>query len=288
MKSRKWCQISVRIDEPYQDLLVGQLTLLGFSGFVQEEKSLSCFISANKWTSAIRARFQTTLERFKFEFPVVDLSFMVKSIREENWNRTWEKQTGIVEATPHIIIKPSWKKLPKHYSNKIVLQVDPKMSFGTGHHETTRLSLNLLERFLQPKMKVLDFGCGTGILGIACVKLGSKSVMAVDNDPWAIENTRENIKRNNVQRQMAVRLGSVSAIPRSKYDLIVANIDSRTISRFIKSIVGRTRKEGTIILSGILTSDMPALLPLFEKSLLFPVKLDNENEWTAIALRRVL
>jgi ribosomal protein L11 methyltransferase len=228
------------------------------------------------------------LERFKFEFPVVDLSFTVKSIREENWNKTWEKQTGIVEATPQIIIKPSWKKLPKHHRNKIVLHVDPKMSFGTGHHETTRLSLSLLERFLQPKMTVLDFGCGTGVLGIACVKLGAKSVTAVDLDPWAIENTRENIKRNNVQRQMKVRLGSVSAIPRSKYDLIVANIDFRTISRFLKSIVDRTRKEGTIILSGILTSDMPALLPLFEKNRLVPVKLDNENEWTAVALRRVL
>jgi ribosomal protein L11 methyltransferase len=288
MKSRKWCQISLQINEPYQDLLVGQLALLGFSGFVQEEKSLSCFISANEWTSTIQVKFQKTLERFKFEFPVVDLSFTVKSIREENWNKTWEKQTGIVEATPQIIIKPSWKKLPKHYRNKIVIHVDPKMSFGTGHHETTRLSLSLLERFLQRKMKVLDFGCGTGVLGIACVKLGAKSVMAVDNDPWAIENTRENIKRNNVQRQITVRLGSVSAIPRLKYDCIVANIDFRTISRFIKSIADRTRKEGTIILSGILTSDMPALLPLFEKSLLIPLKLDNENEWTAIALRRVL
>jgi ribosomal protein L11 methyltransferase len=288
MKSRKWCQISVRIDEPYQDLLVGQLALLGFSGFVQEEKSLICFISANKWTSTILAKFQTTLERFKVEFPVIDLTFTVKSIREENWNKTWEKQTGIVEATPQIIIKPSWKKLLKHHRNKIVLHVDPKMSFGTGHHETTRLSLSLLERFLQPKMKVLDFGCGTGVLGIACVKLGAKSVLAVDNDPWAIENTRENIKRNNVQRQMTVRLGSLSAIPRLKYDLIVANIDFRTISRFIKSIVDRTRKEGTIILSGILTSDMPALLLLFEKNLLVPVKLDHENEWTAVALHRVL
>jgi ribosomal protein L11 methyltransferase len=288
MKSRKWYQISVRIDESYQDLLVGQLSLLGFSGFVQEDKSLKCFMPANKWISSTRARFQTTLERFKFEFPIVDLSFMIKSIREENWNKTWEKQTRIVEATPHIIIKPSWKKLPKRHRNKIILHIDPKMSFGTGHHETTRLSISLLERFLQPKMKVLDFGCGTGVLGIACVKLGAKSVTAVDNDPWAIENSRENIKRNNVQHQMKVRKGSVSSIPRLKYDLIVANIDFRTISRFIKSIVDRTRKESIIILSGILTSDLTALFPLFEKNLLVPMKLDHENEWTAVALRRIL
>jgi ribosomal protein L11 methyltransferase len=288
MKSRKWYQISVRIDESYQDLLVGQLTVLGFNGFVQEENILSCFIPSQKWTSVVRTKFQTTLERFKTEFPVVDLSFTVKSIREENWNKTWEKQTGIVVATPRIIIKPSWKKLPKHHRDKIVLHVDPKMSFGTGHHETTRLSLCLLERFLQPKMNVLDFGCGTGILGIACVKLGAQSVVAVDNDPWSIENTKENIKRNNVQRRMKVRLGSVSVIPRLKFDLIVANIDFRTISRFIKSIVNRSRNDGTIILSGILTSDMPVLLPLFEKNLLVPVTLECENEWTAVALRKAL
>jgi ribosomal protein L11 methylase PrmA len=121
MKSRKWRQISVQIDEPFQDLLVGQLALLGFIGFVQEEKSLSCFISANKWTSTILAKFQSTLKRFKFEFPIVDLSFTVRSIQEENWNKTWEKNTGIVEATPQIIIKPSWKKLPRHHRSKILV-----------------------------------------------------------------------------------------------------------------------------------------------------------------------
>ncbi len=283
---RTWCQISIQLAESYQDLLIGQLTLLDFSGFVQEEKSFDCYIPAKRWTSAVRAKFQRTLKRFKLEFLNVDLSCTIKSIREKNWNKTWEKQTGIVEATPQIIIKPSWKKLPKQHRDKIILHVDPKMSFGTGHHETTRLSLLLLEQFFRPNIRVLDFGCGTGILGIASVKLGAKSVMAVDNDPWAIENTRENIKRNNVQRKMKVRLGSVSTVPHIKYDLIVANIDFRTISRFIKSIVDRSRKDGTIILSGILTSDMPALLLLFGKNRLVPVKLNTENEWTAVALRR--
>jgi ribosomal protein L11 methyltransferase len=231
MKSRKWYQIVVRIDEPYQDLFIGHLTLLSFNGFVQEEKLLSCYLQKNKWTPAIRKEFQTILRRFKFEPPCIDLPFTIRLIHEKNWNKTWEKQTGIVEATPRIIIKPSWKKLPKRHRNKLILHVDPKMSFGTGHHETTRLSLNLIERFLQPKMKVLDFGCGTGVLGIACIKLGAQSVAAIDNDPWAIENTRENIKKNHVQRWFTTQLGSISAIPRSKFDLIVANIDFLTISK---------------------------------------------------------
>ncbi|RPI03198.1 MAG: 50S ribosomal protein L11 methyltransferase, partial [Ignavibacteriae bacterium] len=192
-----------------------------------------------------------------------------------------------VEATPHIIIKPTWKKLPARHRKKLVLHIDPKMSFGTGHHETTRLSLSLIEHFLEPGMSVLDFGTGTGVLGIACIKLGAKSVFAVDNDEWAIENTKENVKKNGVQKQMTVRSGSVSRIPRRRFDLLVANIDFRTISRFVSSLAARTRKNGIMILSGILTGDLPILLKLFAKNSLVPLELVDENEWTSIALRRM-
>jgi ribosomal protein L11 methyltransferase len=287
MKSRSWKQVNLRIDEHFQDLLVGQLSLLGFSGFVQEDHTLGCIIPANKWTPTVGLRFQHLLKRFKTEFPATDLKFTVKLIHEKNWNKLWEKNTGIVEATPRIIIKPSWKTLPRQHRNKLVLHIDPKMSFGTGHHETTRLSLNLIERFLAPNMNVLDFGCGTGVLGIACVQLGARSVFAVDNDPWAIENTLENIKRNHAHRKMTAHLGSISVVPKLKYDLVVANIDFQTISKFIKSISERTRKEGTLILSGILTTDLPILLKVFQRYSLVTAELDNENEWTSIALRKI-
>ena len=87
------------------------------------------------------------MQNLKSNFLPLDLSYSDSIIHEENWNKKWEKQTGIVEATPNIIIKPSWKKLPNRYLKKLVLHIDPKMSFGTGHHETTRLSLSLLEQF---------------------------------------------------------------------------------------------------------------------------------------------
>ena len=173
--------------------------MLGFAGFAQEEKLIKCIIPKQKWNKALINKFELVLSKFKIEFPALDLSYSGSIIHEENWNKKWEKQTGIVEATPHIIIKPSWKKLPNRHLKKLVLHIDPKMSFGTGHHETTRLSLSLLERFLEPQMKVLDFGTGTGVLGIACIKLGAKSVFAIDNDKWAIENTIENVKRNGVR-----------------------------------------------------------------------------------------
>ena len=287
MKTRAWFQVVIRIDERYQDLLIGLLVCIGFTGFVQEDKLLKCILPKQKWDRDFKNKFEITLAKFKIEFPSLDLSYSGLILHEENWNKKWENQTGIVEAAPNIIIKPSWKKLPKRHSKKLVLHIDPKMSFGTGHHETTRLSISLLERFLEPQMKVLDFGTGTGVLGIACIKLGAESVFAIDIDEWAIENAKENLKRNDVQKRMIVRLGSISIIPRRNFDLIVANIDFHTISRFISSLTSRTRNQGIIVLSGILTSDLPVLLKLFAKNALVPIELITENEWTAVALRRM-
>ena len=286
MKSHSWIQVLMHIDEQYQDLLIGLLAHSGFTGFVQEEKLIKCTIPRQKWNTAFKNKFDIVLSKFKIEFPALDLSYTASILHEENWNKKWEKQTGIVEATPRILIKPSWKKIPARQLKKIVLHIDPKMSFGTGHHETTRLSLRLLEQFLEPGMKVLDFGTGTGILAIAGVKLGAISVFAIDNDEWAIENTMENVKRNDAQKRIIVRLGSISNVPRRTFDLLIANIDFRTISRFISSLASRVRKHGIIILSGILTSDMHVLLKLFLTNDLVPIEMVHENEWTSVALRR--
>jgi ribosomal protein L11 methyltransferase len=286
MKSHTWFQANIHIDDHYQDLLIGLLAHSGFTGFFQEEKLIQCIIPKKKWTTAFKSKLDTVLSKFKIEFPALDLSYTGSMIHEENWNKKWENQTGIVEVTPRIMIKPSWKKLPNRHLKKIILHIDPKMSFGTGHHETTRLSLILLERFLEPHMNVLDFGTGTGVLGIACIKLGAQSVFAIDNDEWAIENAIENVRRNDVQKRIVVRLGSISIIPRRRFDLLVANIDFRTISRFISPLAARVRKQGIIILSGILTSDMPVLLKLFLKNDLVLREMVHENEWTSIALRR--
>lgn len=286
MKYRRWYQITIQLAEPYQELLSGQLALIGFNGFLQNEKQIHCFIPHHIWNVSTQNKLKSILKRFKHEVPSLKLRYNTKSLVEQNWNRLWEKRTRIIEVPPQIVIKPSWKILPRRFHNKIILHIDPKMAFGTGHHETTRLTLRLIEHCIRPGMTVLDFGCGTGILGIACAKLGAKSVLAVDHDQWAIENAKENVKRNNVQNQMIVRYGSFSAIPHRKYNLVIANIDFFTISRFIKTFAFIMTKRGIIIFSGILTSDISNLSPILKKHLFVPIKHVNENEWSAIALQR--
>lgn len=287
MKSRQWRQLTFSVPVNYQDLLIGQLSLLGIDGFLQEGQKLHCFIPSARWTKQSERQLHASLERFHNEFPSVNLHYLLSVVKDQNWNRKWEQQAGIVDATDHICIKPSWTKLRKKDAGKLVLHIDPKMSFGTGHHETTRLTLQLIEQYLQPEMRVIDFGCGTGVLGIACAKLGAQSVCMIDNDPWTKPNVLENIKRNHVERNVKFLLGSASKLPHTRADIIVANIDYRTITRFIKTLREHLRASGLIIFSGILVTDIDALLPVFNAHGLAPLEVLTENEWLAITLVRV-
>jgi ribosomal protein L11 methyltransferase len=287
VKAKQWVEITLSAPDSYQDLLVGPLTALGFGGFLQEKNSLKAFIEKPLWNEGVRPRLQYYLRNFQKEFPRFDRRFATRTINHDNWNRKWEQSIQVIEATPRIVIKPSWKKLSLNQKKKLVLHIDPKMSFGTGHHESTRLCLLLLEEYMSPHMSVLDFGSGTGILAIAAIKLGAMRAVAVDNDEWTIPNIRENIERNRVRKNIKVVLGNDRSIPNSSFDLIVANLDLSTIQRSIRVLFRRLKRGGILILSGILTSD---LLPLHESLVhihLAPLTIIEENEWAALALSKI-
>ncbi|MCX6144223.1 MAG: 50S ribosomal protein L11 methyltransferase [Ignavibacteriales bacterium] len=284
MKKKQWIEVTITSPAPYQDLLIGQLGLVGFEGFLQEDASFSCYVPAAAWKKGMEKKLHTLLGNFGKEFAGMHFSTTTKTINERNWNEDWEKSIGIVEATARIIIKPSWKKLRKRDKGKIVLHIDPKMAFGTGHHETTRLSLVLLEEYVCSGARVLDFGSGTGILAIAAVKLGAASALAIDNDPWAVENALENISRNRVPRKVKVVEGDGRKLPKPPFDLIVANIDLPTITKTLAGLVKKLRPQGTLIVSGLLTTDLTEFLDLISHQGIVPLEMLNENEWVAVAL----
>ncbi|HWP81067.1 MAG TPA: 50S ribosomal protein L11 methyltransferase [Bacteroidota bacterium] len=281
---KRWKEIVFYLSEPYQDLLIGQLGLMGFQGFQQEEETLSAFIDGKKWNREKEEELVSQLGRFRREFPETPVQFTTKDIKEENWNLRWERSTGIVEATNRIIIKPSWAKLRVKDRGKIVIHIDPKMSFGTGHHATTRLCLELLERYLQPTMRVLDFGAGTGILSIAAVKLGASQAVAVDNDPWSITNARENIDRNNVERMIKLLSLEKPTERLGTFDIVVANIDLPTIKSLLDDFLQRVKANGFILLSGLLQTDLASFMDFIEGKGVVPIEVLAEDEWAAIAL----
>jgi ribosomal protein L11 methyltransferase len=284
LKKRQWIEVNILAPAPDQDLLIGQLAQLGFEGFLQEDKSLSCYVPAPAWKKGIAKKLRALLKDVGKESGGRHFSSKTKLIHERNWNEEWEKSIGIVEATSRIIIKPSWKKLRKRDKGKIVLHIDPKMAFGTGHHETTRLSLVLLEDYMRTGARVLDFGSGTGILAIAAAKLGATSALAVDNDPWAVENALENISLNRVPRKVKAVEGDGRKLPKLLFDLIVANIDLPTITKTLAGLVKKLRPQGTLIISGLLTTDLEKFLDLISHRGVVPLEILSENEWVAMAL----
>jgi ribosomal protein L11 methyltransferase len=257
---KQWTEIRINLAGSYQDLLIGQLAAQGLQGFLQEEKFFSCYLPRKSWTTKAKKSLTETIRNFKNEFPDTDCSWKTSVINYRNWNAEWEKSVGIVEATSRIIIKPTWKKIRKRDKGKIVLHIDPKMAFGTGHHETTRLCLVLLEEHMRRDAAVLDFGTGTGVLAIAAIKLGARSAFAIDNDPLAVENAGENVRKNRVEDAVKLRLGDVSKLPAKQFDLITANIDLPTITVSLKGLLPHLKEGGTLIVSGLLVTDLSRFL----------------------------
>lgn len=183
------------------------------------------------------------------------------------------------------MVAPTWQRYTPE-RGELLLTINPKMSFGTGYHESTRLAARLLEEFLQPGMRVLDIGTGTGILAIAAVKLGAREAWGIDTDEWAYNNARENVDLNGVRDRITIRGGSVADLPGNSFDLILANIQRDVIERLLKEMIDHLQPSGLLILSGLLETDSRPILDMARESSLSVVRQIREGDWIALAVER--
>jgi ribosomal protein L11 methyltransferase len=210
----------------------------------------------------------------------------VRAVHEEDWANAWKKHYKVLRIGEHIVIRPSWRRYVPRPGDAVVT-LDPGMAFGTGLHPSTRLCLAALEERVRPGQKVLDLGAGSGILSVAAVKLGAGSVLALDNDPIAVEAATRNAASNGAERQVDVRLGSLQDVV-GAFDLIVVNILAPVILQFVEDgLIDRLVVGGCIIAAGILDTQSDAVAGAFDAHGAPVVARACETDWVALtAIRR--
>jgi ribosomal protein L11 methyltransferase len=273
-------QLEFELPDDLHEQFIAELMDHDFHGFEQLDNKLIAFIEAPRYNDTIREFIEQMVS------VIPDVSFKeIASIEERNWNEVWE-QTIQPQRIGPFFVKPTWS-IEKAMTSDILLEIDPKMAFGTGYHETTRLMLRQIPLIDFVDKKVLDAGTGTGILAIAAIKSGASKAVGFDVDPWSDVNARENSIINQVDDELDIRLGGAEVIKDSEYfDITLANINRNVILDLIPFFVNRTLSGGTILLTGLLDRDE---LMIREKLTDEPVDildLRQEGEWILFQLRK--
>lgn len=280
-------EVAFSADPGLFDDLVGVLSGYGFEGFWEDGGVLRAFIRTSAWSPALRAGVTEAASALSAARGFAEPRMVEQELPDRNWNEEWERTITPIAVTDRIVIAPSWHRVDPS-PGKIVLTIDPKMAFGTGYHESTRLCLRLVERFIPAGGTVLDVGTGTGVLAIAAVRLGAASATGVDIDDWAYRNALENVKANGVQDRVQVHLGGILDIPPAVYDMVVANIQRNVILDLLPSLIGRLAPGGTMLLAGLLAHDAePVTAALREQGLKVEEEV-REGEWVGLAARQVV
>ena len=230
-----------------RDILLAELGALGFESFTEtDDGGLSAYIQSGDWNDGMLEQVQI------LESEEVDFKVERENIQQVNWNQEWEKNFEPIDVLGKVSIRAPFHKVPDLEYN---IEIEPKMSFGTGHHETTHLMIeHLLELNLHGK-RVLDMGCGTGILAIFAEMRGAVALDAIDIDPWCYENSLENVARNNCDK-IRVFQGDAGLLKEQKYDVIIANINRNILLQDMISYVKCLNPQGVLLLSGFYREDV--------------------------------
>ncbi|MGE5329502.1 MAG: 50S ribosomal protein L11 methyltransferase [Deltaproteobacteria bacterium] len=304
----KWLEISVKTNSNAVEAISEILTRFGANGVSIEDKSsfdkdfeeinwdyVDEDLISNDETAWVRAYYQeqTDLEKVLGSIDeavkeaekylvIGEYSVETKYVDEENWQNEWKKYYKPIKIGKSILVKPSWEDI-EIKDREIVVELDPGMAFGTGTHESTRMCMELIEKYIRYGNKLLDIGCGSGILSILGAKLGCSKIFSIDIDPLSIKTSLENFKINKVENIAFAQKAVIEEINVEKYDVVVANIVANVIIDIAPKVVEFLNEGGIFIASGIIKDRKEEV----EKAILdngFKIlEISNMGEWVAIA-----
>jgi ribosomal protein L11 methyltransferase len=257
--------------EPATEMLIAQLGYVGFESFVEQDYGVTAYIQKQEWNSKILE------DVFLLHSNEFNITFEYNEIAQTNWNEEWEKNFNPIQVDDLVSIRAPFHTNP---SLQFDIVIEPKMSFGTGHHETTHMMVQHLLALDLDTKKVLDMGCGTGILAIFAEMKGAKPIDAIDIDSWCYENSLENIQRNNCNH-ITVYEGDASLL-KEKYDVIIANINRNILLSDMKTYTDCLNENGVLLLSGFYKEDIVIIEDEVTKHGVTFEKMIQRNNWVAL------
>jgi len=258
--------------EPWADVLMAQLGTLGFESFVDTKTGVEAYVPETGWEAS-------SLDKLELlSSDLVQISHSHQRIEQVNWNAKWEEHFDPILVGDNCAVRAPFHE---SFGRQYEIVIEPKMSFGTGHHETTFMMMEHLMELDLARQTALDMGCGTAVLGILAKMRGATTIDAIDIDNWCVENSLENCQRNKAEH-ISVILGGAEAIPtNAKYDLIIANINRNILLEDMPLYVAHLNKGGFILFSGFYTRDLSLIQEKATELGLRYLNHRTKNDWVS-------
>lgn len=251
-----------------------------------EDVLVKGWFELNEHTHDVLARVKQRLNELKAEafLDMGSLALDMQNVADEDWSENWKKYYKPFRIGSHLVVKPTWEPYTPQPED-LVIELDPGMAFGTGTHETTNMCMQLLERYYQDGMRVMDVGTGSGILAIAAARLGADNVLAIDIDPDAVKVARENVALNGVSDAVRVVVGDLCKSEAMPCELAVANIVADAICMLAGPLTRHLEKDGLLICSGIIREREQDVLNAAKEAGYTVKDRIEKGEWVALCLR---
>ncbi len=257
-------------------LMVAFLSQYPFDSFEESPTQVSAYLPQNEDEKAIEIQLDLLKTSWHFNFDKELIPF-------QNWNKKWEDNFTPILVDDFCCIRADFHESPAKVEHELL--INPKMAFGTGHHETTRLVIRSMKNIHFSNKKVLDYGCGTGVLAFLAEKLGAKEIDAVEIEQPAHENAVENAEQNSIEN-VTLYWGTLMDVPETTYDIILANINRNVILDSLPALNVRTSKGGIILLSGFLQQDIPKMRFNLEQEKFEIINQSVENNWVCLTAKK--
>jgi ribosomal protein L11 methyltransferase len=277
----KYVEVSFSIIpfEPWNEIIIANLSILPYESFMEEGEYLRAYIQEQDFDPLDLIDLVLKLKTNKG----VIINYEYKNIEQQNWNHVWESHFEPVSINDQLHILAPFHLKDKYQG--LIIEIEPKMSFGTGHHQTTFLMCEEISSLSLDGKNVLDMGSGTGVLAILAEKCGAKEILAIDIESWSVENCRENTKRNRCSKIIS-KLGDIIDINGQHFDVIIANINKNVLLAHLPSYSKCLNTNGILLLSGFFETDAEDLISaVFKENLVLKSKKIKDG-WTILSFKK--